>query len=130
MMFRVVLVQVLATLLVAAIAAMVSGGRAALSALFGGLACAVPNGMFALNLALLGRFRGTSGDREGAVASASALAILIGELCKVALTIGLLALLVWGYKEVLWLALIISVGAVLLVQPLALAWPTNRQARN
>jgi len=130
MMFRVVLVQVLATLFVAAIAATISGGRAALTALFGGLACAIPNGMFALNLALLGHLRKSSGEREGSATTASALAILVGELCKVALTIGLLALLVWGYKEVLWLALIISVGAVLLVQPLALAWPSSRQSRN
>jgi len=33
-----------------------------------------------------------------------------------------LALIVWGYKDVIWLALIVAVGAVLLVQPLALAW--------
>jgi ATP synthase protein I len=123
MMFRVVLVQVIASLVVAVAAGAIAGRHAALTSLLGGLACSLPNGLFALNLALLGQMRQPQGSGKGSsVAPANALPILIGELCKLVLTIGLLALIVWGYKDVIWLALIVAVSAVLLVQPLALAW--------
>ncbi len=121
MMFRVVLAQVLASVAVAIAAAAIAGSHAAATSLLGGLACALPNAFFALNLALLGQWRGSQGGRNGS-AAAVALPILIGEFCKLALTIGLLALLVWVYRDVVWPALIVSVGAVLLVQPFALAW--------
>ena len=48
--------------------------------------------------------------------------VLIGEVCKVVLMVGSLALVVWSYKNVVWPALIGGVSAVLLVQPVALAW--------
>jgi len=123
MMFRVVLAQFITSLIVAVAAAAIAGGHAALTSLLGGLACSLPNGLFALNLALLGQRRRSHGAGErSAVASAGAIAILIGEICKVALMVGLLALVVWGYKDVVWPALITVVGAVLLVQPVVLAW--------
>ncbi len=123
-MFRVVLVQGVTTLIAAALAAAVAGTSAALSALAAGLACTVPNGLFALNLALLARRRQPRGNAPAAgAAMPSALPLLMGEFFKLLLTVGLLALLVRGYGDVVWLALIATVGAVLLVQPLALARP-------
>jgi len=122
MMFRIVLVQFAAGLVVSAVAGVVGGVPAAWTALLATLACIVPNGLFALNLALLARRRQTHGSTPQAAAP-SALPLLVGEFCKLFLTVGFLCLLVWGYRDVVWLALITTVGAVLLVQPLALAWP-------
>lgn len=119
MMFRIVLVQVVASLLAAALAA-AAGTDAAVSALLGGLAVCLPNGLFALNLALAARLRGPVAD--DAAAGASALPLLLGEFTKVVLTAGLLAAVVWGYRGVVWPALIASIGAVLLAQTAALAW--------
>jgi F0F1-type ATP synthase assembly protein I len=58
---------------------------------------------------------GGSGDVAG-----RALALLIGEFIKVAMTIGLLVLIARAYKDVIWLALIVAVSAVLLMQAAAL----------
>jgi len=123
-MIHVVLVQFAAGLLVCAAAGVVGGMAAAVTALLGALACTVPNGLFAVNLMLLAQRRR---QEETATPAArplpSALPLLVGEFCKLFLTVCLLALLVGAYKDVVWLALIASVCAVLLVQPLALAWP-------
>jgi ATP synthase protein I len=123
MMFQVVLVQFLVGLAVSVVAGLVGGAPAAWTALLGALGCIVPNGLFALNLALLAQRRQLRGSTPAAAAVASALPLLVGEFCKLLLTVGLLALLVWGYRDVVWLALTASVVAVLLVQPIALAWP-------
>jgi len=122
-MIQVVLVQFLAGLVVAAVAGALGGAAAAWTALLGALACAVPNGLFALNLALLAQRRRNGDGTAAAGTMPSALPVLVGEFCKLLLTVGLLGVLVWGYRDVVWLALIVAVGAVLLVQPLALAWP-------
>jgi len=123
MMFRIVLVQFIASLIVAAAAWAIAGSHAALSALLGALACLLPNGLFALNLALLGLLQRPHGARAGSTgASAGVFMVLIGEVCKVVLMVGSLALVVWSYKNVVWPALIGGVSAVLLVQPFALAW--------
>jgi ATP synthase protein I len=127
-MFRVVLFQFVISLVVAGGAGALAGVPAALTALFGGLACALPNGVFALHVARLSRNRqfpgsGTESPAAGSSsASAHALVILAGEFLKVALTVGLLTSIVLGYKDVVWLALVVSVGAVLIVQPFVFAW--------
>lgn len=113
-MFHVVLVQFVTALVVASAAGAIAGRAAAWTALLAALACTLPNALFALHLALSERLR----PRQS---RASALPILLGEFCKVVLTIGLLALLVKGYRSVVWPALIVAVGAVLLIQPFALA---------
>jgi F0F1-type ATP synthase assembly protein I len=129
-MFRVVLFQFLTSLLVAAVAAATGGVAAAVSALLGGLACTVPNGLFALNLALLARRRGFHGEGVPAALGKSAaqtaaqhhaVALLLGEFFKVALTAGLLAVVFLGYRQAVWPALMAAIGAVLLVQPVAYA---------
>jgi len=128
-MLRVVALQFIASIVVASGAWIVGGRRAAVSSLLGGLACAVPNGLFALNLAHFGssvgaRPDGNENDRGSGSAKAStyAAALLVGEFVKVVLTIGLLALVAWAYKDVIWLALIVAVIAVLFMQAAALAW--------
>jgi ATP synthase protein I len=117
-MLRVVAAQFLTSVVVAVGAWAVGGQRAALSSLLGGLACTLPSGLLALNLAwLLPSVDGGPGR-----AKAYALALLVGEFLKVALTIGLLVLIAWTVRDVVWSALIVSVSAVLLMQAAALIW--------
>ncbi|HEU0204798.1 MAG TPA: ATP synthase subunit I [Burkholderiaceae bacterium] len=98
-MFRIVGLQVLATLVVALIAWPVAGKAAAISALLGGAACFVPNGLFALRLALAAR------RPQGA----SIATFFVGEFVKLGTTIGALVLIVWAYPDLVWPALIIAV---------------------
>jgi F0F1-type ATP synthase assembly protein I len=120
-MFRVVAAQFLTSLLVAAGAWMIGGHRAAVSSLLGGLACTLPNGLFALHLAWLGRVpRPRAIDNGSGRATAYALALLGGEFLKVLLTIGLLILIARTVQGLVWLALILGVSAVLLMQAAAL----------
>jgi len=135
-MFRLVAAQFFASMVIAAGAWLIGGHRAGLSSLLGGLACALPNGLFALNLAQFGRMFGASpagaqekgaqqapaGSRASGRSTAFALLLLAGEFLKLFLTIGLLCLIAWLYKDVVWLALIVAVIAVLMVQAAALAW--------
>jgi ATP synthase protein I len=122
-MFRVVAAQLLTSLLVAAGAWVVGGHRAAVSSLLGGLACTLPNGLFALNLAWLGHMpQSRAVDGGPGRAQSYALALLVGEFIKVVLTIGLLALIAWTVRDVVWSALIVAVVAVLSMQAAALVW--------
>jgi ATP synthase protein I len=116
-MFRVVAAQFLTSLFVAAGAWVIGGHRAAVSSLLGGLACALPNGLFALNLAWVSHGsnpRSAGGEAEST--KSYALALLVGEFLKVALTIGLLVLIARAVPGVVWPALIVAVIAVLLIQ--------------
>ena len=120
-MLRIVAAQILTSLLVAAGAWLIGGYRAAVSSLLGGLACALPNGLFALNLAWLGHMRRAHAVDDGSGrATAYAVALLVGEFLKVVLTIGLLVLIAWTVRDVVWSALIVAVSAVLLMQGAAL----------
>jgi ATP synthase protein I len=119
-MFRVVAAQFLTLMVVSAGAWMIDGHRAGLSSLLGGLACALPNGLFALHLAWLGRVARPRGVDRGSGATAYALALLAGEFLKVLLTIGLLILIARTVRDLVWLALIVGVSAVLLMQAVAL----------
>jgi ATP synthase protein I len=89
--------------LIAIVAFLVSGQHAAISALAGGLACAIPNGLFALRL-----FAGTR--KPG---GASPITFFVGEFLKIASTIALLAAVVWLYRDVHWLAFLVGFIAVL-----------------
>ncbi len=102
-MFRIVILQILATLIVAAISWLLGGANAALSALAGGAACFVPNGLFALRLAIsAARPQGTS-----------AATFFVGEFVKLGSTLALLALIAWAYKDVVWLAVVVAIIAAL-----------------
>jgi ATP synthase protein I len=120
-MFRVVAAQLLTSMVVSAGAWVIGGQRAALSSLLGGLACTLPNGLFALHLAWLGRLpQSRAIDTGPGRATAYALALLAGEFLKVLLTIGLLVLIARTVRDLVWLALIVGVSAVLLMQAAAL----------
>ncbi|HEX4597019.1 MAG TPA: ATP synthase subunit I [Burkholderiaceae bacterium] len=122
--FRVVAAQFLTSMVVSAGAWIIGGHRAAVSSLLGGLACTLPNGLFALHLAWLGRVpRSRAVDGGSGRATAYLLALLAGEFLKVVLTIGLLVLIARTVRDVVWLALIVGVSAVLLMQAAALIRP-------
>jgi ATP synthase protein I len=109
-MFRIVLLQILTTAVVSLLSALIGGAPAAISALLGGAACFIPNGLFALKLAAAAR------RPQGTDAGV----FLIGEFVKVVSTIVLLALVVATYKNLVWLAMLVSIIAVLKSYVLAL----------
>ncbi len=111
-MFRIIGLQVLATAIVALVALPLGGWAAAVSALLGGAACFVPNGLFAWRLHVAGR-----GPRQD-----GAVTFFVGEFVKVGSTIGLLALIAWAYRDVVWLALIVAVIAALKSYLIAFFW--------
>ncbi|MFN7570045.1 MAG: ATP synthase subunit I [Betaproteobacteria bacterium] len=111
-MFRIVGLQIAGTALVAVIAWAVGGGSAAVSALLGGAACFVPNGLFALRLAVASR-------RPG---GADAATFFVGEFVKLGSTVALLALAIWAYRDMVWLALVASIVVTLKSYLVALAW--------
>lgn len=120
-MFRIVAAQFLTSMVVAAGAWLIGGQRAAVSSLLGGLACTLPNGLFALHLAWLGRVpRSRAVDGGPGRSTAYAFALLAGEFLKVVLTVGLLILIARTVRDLVWLALIVGVSAVLLMQAAAL----------
>ena len=95
-MLRVVLLQFLTTVITGVIAGLIGGWHALLSALLGGLCCVVPNGLFALRLFISAR-------KPGAV---NPMTFFIGEFIKIALTVALLGVVVWLYRDLNWLALL------------------------
>ena len=95
-MLRLVLLQLLTTVLAGAVSGMLGGVHAMVSALLGGLCCVVPNGLLALRLY-------SSARRTKAV---NPMSFFIGEFIKIALTIALLGAVVWLYRDFNWLALI------------------------
>lgn len=99
MPFRIVLWQVVATLVVAVAAGAIGGVRAALSAALGGASCALPNALFAARLAL-------AAMRPG---GASPVTFFTGELVKVASTVLLLFGSVWLYRDLSWPAFVAGV---------------------
>ena len=102
-MFRAILLQVVATLLAAAVFAVMAGARAAESALLGGAACVVAKFMCALRLYALSK-------KPGASYAAN---FFLGEFVKVAATIALLVLIVKTYADLHWPAMLIGLGLAL-----------------
>jgi ATP synthase protein I len=95
-MLRVVMLQLMATVVTSLIAGFMGGKAALISALLGGLCCVVPNGLFALRLFVAARKSG----------SVNPMTFLIGEFIKIALTIACLGAVVWLYRDLNWLAMI------------------------
>jgi ATP synthase protein I len=97
-MLKAVLLQLGATLLATAIAAVFFGLRGAVSAAIGGLSVVIPSGLFALRLVVLARRQ----------AATHVTAFVVGELLKVASIVGLLVLGLALYPDVHWGALLIA----------------------
>ncbi len=95
-MLRIVSLQLMATVVAGACAALLGGWPAMFSAVLGGLCCVVPNGLFALRLF-------ANAQR---LSAADPMTFFIGEFIKIALTITLLGLIAWLYRDLNWLALI------------------------
>ena len=102
-MVKAVFLQAAMTLVVAVIAALLGGPVAALSAVLGGLACVLPNALFALRLAVETR-------RPG---GATMHGFFIGEFAKLAATVLLLFGVASFYRDLNWLAFIVGFIAVL-----------------
>lgn len=110
LMFRAVLLQVVATLVAAVIAGILAGKHGAVSAALGGAAIVLPNSLFALRLFVESRKPG----------GASPAVFFIGEFMKVAATIALLAAAASLYRDLHWLALIAGLVVALKANLLAL----------
>jgi ATP synthase protein I len=102
-MFRIVGFQVITTVVVAVFAWFIAGAEAAVSALLGGAACFVPNGLFALRLAVAAK-------RPGGTDVAT---FFVGEFLKIGSTIATVALVAWVWRDVVWLAMIVAIIAAL-----------------
>ena len=94
-MLRLILIQLVMTALAAVAAGLIGGFNAFLSALLGGLCCVVPNGLFAMRLLI--------GERTG---TANPMTFFFGEFVKIGLTVVLLGMVAWLYRDLNWLALI------------------------
>jgi ATP synthase protein I len=97
-MLRVILLQLATTVITAAIAGLLGGMPALLSALLGGLCCVVPNGLFAFRLFV-------SAQKPN---GPNPITFFIGEFIKIALTVALLGATAWLYHDLNWLALIVG----------------------
>ncbi|TFW28190.1 ATP synthase subunit I [Massilia arenosa] len=95
-MLRIVSLQLIATVVAGAIAALLGGWAAMVSAVLGGLCCVVPNGLFALRLF-------ANAQRLG---QANPMSFFIGEFIKIAMTLALLFAIAKLYPDLNWLALI------------------------
>jgi len=102
-MARIVMLQFCAALILAIIALLLGGQAAGISALLGGLCCALPNALFALRL-----YAGT--HRPG---GANPLTFFTGEFLKIFITVALLAAVVKLYHDVHWLAFLAGFIVVL-----------------
>ena len=103
-MFRAILLQVVATVMTMTGAGWLAGFHGAVSAGLGGGVCVLPNFLFALRLAKVARSRGASYPVN----------FFLGEFIKIALTVGLLVLIVKNYADLHWPSLLI--GLVLAAQ--------------
>ena len=110
LMFRAVLLQAVATLVVAASAGLLTGRHGAVSAALGGAVIVLPNALFALRRFVESRKPG----------GASAAGFFVGEFMKVAATIVLLAAAASLYRDLHWLALIAGLVVALKANLLAL----------
>jgi len=87
-MLRIVSLQLIATVVVGAIAALLGGWSAMFSAVLGGLCCVVPNGIMAVRL-----------FAASASGTATPATFFIWEFVKIALTLALLGATAWLYHD-------------------------------
>jgi ATP synthase protein I len=111
-MFAAVGLQAVVVLGLAIAALGVFGGIASWHLVLGGLTAIVPNGLFALRLAL---HRGRRPESYPTV-------FFLGEFAKIGLTVGLLALLIRYEPDLQWLPMLIGLIAALKAPLLMMAW--------
>jgi len=109
-MFRVIFLQVGAAVIAAAGAGVFVGGRGVISALLGGMVCALPNFLFALRLKFVAKRPGASYPVN----------FLLGELLKMVAIVALLLLVAKGYADLHWPSMLL--GLVLATQALFFAF--------
>ena len=102
-MLRITLLQLVAMVVVACAAGLLGGISAVWSALLGGICCVVPNSLFALRLYISAR------KPDGA----NPMTFFFGEFIKIATTLALMGAVVWLYRDVNWLAFLLSFIVVL-----------------
>lgn len=95
-MLKTVSLQASVALVVALIASLIGGTVAGWSALLGGLACVVPNALFALRLGIQMR-------RPG---GAQVMTFFGGEFVKLVLTVAILAVIALRAHDLNWLAML------------------------
>lgn len=108
--------QAVMTLVIAGVAALVAGWPASFSALLGGLACVLPNALFAWRLWWESR-------RPG---GATVQGFFVGEFVKLAATVAILFVAARLYRGVVWPALIIGFVAGLKSYLLMFLWRRPR----
>ena len=109
-MLNVIFLQLAVTLASALFAGLLVGGHGALSAALGGLACVVPNGLFALRLH----------RAQGRPGASFAVSFFLGEFIKIVATVGLLGFIGMIYADLHWPSMLI--GLVLALQAVFLAF--------
>lgn len=102
-MKKIVLLQIFASLAAACLSFVLGGRDAAISALLGGFSCAIPNGIFAVNLMVCNIVK----------PSLSPAMFLVGEFIKIIVTVVLLYLVAVLYKDLVWPAMIPTIIVVL-----------------
>ena len=93
-MLRLVSLQLMLTVVVGVIAALLAGWNAMVSAVIGGMCCVVPNGVVALRLH-------AGAHKPG---GANPLSFFIWEFAKIAMTVALMFAAVKLYHDLNWLA--------------------------
>jgi ATP synthase protein I len=101
-MLSIVLVQLAATTIAGMVAGLLWGMSALISALLGGLCCAVPTGLLVLRLFV-----------NAQKSAANPMNFFIGEFIKVALTIALMGAVVLFYSDLNWLAFLAAILVVM-----------------
>jgi ATP synthase protein I len=102
-MFRAILLQVGSVMITALVSGLLVGTRGAVSAALGGVACVLPNFLFALRLKMVA-------NRPGASYPAN---FFLGEFVKIAATIALLGFVVSEYADLHWPSMLIGLGLAL-----------------
>ncbi len=102
-MFRAILLQLGVTIMAAIAAGLIVGGNGAVSAGLGGMACTLPNALFAWRLKSVASRRAASYPAN----------FFLGEFVKIAATIAFLVFVAKGYADLHWPSLLIGLGLAL-----------------
>lgn len=102
-MLRIILLQFVVAIVIALASLFIFDLHAGISAILGGLSCAIPNAFFALRL--------YANSKKGT--ESNPMNFFVGEFIKIGLTLTLLAVVVVFYQELNWMAFIASFILVL-----------------